>query len=83
MEEKKYTIAGTDIDEVKKLNAASGISYNDVLALLAQASEVQTADEIPLEPLIENLQVDSNAYKLNEVASDVPGSTHLDRNGPR
>ena len=82
MEEKKYTEAGTDIDEVKKLNAASGISYNEALALLAQASEIQTADEIPLEPLRGNIEVDSNAYK-NQVASDVPSSTHLDRIGPR
>ena len=79
MEEKKYTEAGTDIGEVKKLNAASGLSYNEVKALLAQASEVQTVDEIPLEPLKENLEVDSSIYKLNEV----PDSINLDRNGPQ
>lgn len=75
MNEKKYTEAGTDIEEVKRLNAASGLSYNDALALLAQKKEIQTVYEVPLKPLSENLEVDSNAYKLNEV----PG---LDRNGP-
>lgn len=79
MEEKKFTEAGTDIDEVKRLNAASGLSYNDVKALLAQESEVQTVDEIPLKPLKEKLEVDSNAYKLNQI----PGSINLDRNSLR
>lgn len=79
MEKKKYTVAGTDIDNVKKLNAAFGLSYNDTLALLAQASEVQTVDDIPLQPLRESLEVDSNTYKLNEV----PGMINLDRDGPR
>ncbi|MEK4627109.1 MAG: hypothetical protein ABS944_09965 [Solibacillus sp.] len=79
MGKKKYTVAGTDIDEVKLLNAAFGLSYNDSKALLAQASEVQTVDPIPLQPLRENLEVDSSAYKLNKI----PGMIHLDRNGPR
>lgn len=79
MEDEKYKEAGTHIDEVKKLNAAFGLSYNDAKALRAQASEVQTVDEIPLEPLKENLEVDSNAYKLNQI----PESIRLDRNGPR
>lgn len=78
MNEKKYTEAGTDIDEVKQLNATSGLSYNDTLAMLAQAKEVPTVDEVPLRPLKDNLEVDSSAYKLNEV----PGNTQLDRNGP-
>jgi hypothetical protein len=34
--ENKKTIAGTDIEEVKRLNANSGLSYNEVKALLAQ-----------------------------------------------
>lgn len=75
MQEKKYTEAGTDIEEVKRLNAASGLSYNDTLAILAQKKDVHTVDEVPLKPLNENLEVDSNAYKLNEV-------TGLDRNSP-
>ena len=78
MNEKKYTEAGTNIEEVKRLNAASGLSYNDALALLAQKKEVRTVDEVPLKPLSENLEVDSNVYKVNEV----PGNIQLDRNGP-
>ncbi|MFE8699469.1 hypothetical protein ACFYKX_02400 [Cytobacillus sp. FJAT-54145] len=35
-ENKKYTVAGTDIEEVKKLNANSGLSYNEVKQLLAR-----------------------------------------------
>ncbi|MDC2866838.1 MULTISPECIES: hypothetical protein [unclassified Bacillus (in: firmicutes)] len=34
--EKKYTIVGTDIDEVKSLNKNSGLSYNEVKQLLAK-----------------------------------------------
>mgnify|MGYP003481953304 FL=1 len=78
MEQKKYTEAGTDINEVKRLNAASGLSYNDVKALLAQKSDVQAVEEMPHKPLHENLEVDSSTYKINEV----PGSMHLDRNSP-
>lgn len=77
MNEKKFTEAGTDVDEVKRLNAASGLSYNDTLALLAQ-KEVKTADEMPLRPLTESLEVDSGTYKINEV----PGSGNLGGNGP-
>ncbi|WP_267930200.1 hypothetical protein [Cytobacillus spongiae] len=32
----KRTIVGTDIDEVKQLNAKSGLSYNEVKMLLAK-----------------------------------------------
>ncbi|MEH6937112.1 hypothetical protein V7056_04515 [Bacillus sp. JJ664] len=35
MDEKKLTIAGTDIEEVKKQNADSGLTYNQVKQLLA------------------------------------------------
>ena len=79
MEEKKYTEAGTDINEVKRLNEASGLSYNDVIALLAKKSEVQKVDEIPFEPMKENLEVDSNAYKVNQV----PGSINMNPNTPQ
>jgi hypothetical protein len=34
----KFTIAGTNIDEVKQRNASSGLSYNEALTLLAQTS---------------------------------------------
>ncbi|MBY0120404.1 hypothetical protein [Bacillus sp. S/N-304-OC-R1] len=33
---KKYTISGTDIEEVKRLNSQSGLSYNEVKRLLAR-----------------------------------------------
>ncbi len=35
MEDKKLTVAGTDIEEVKKHNAKSGLTYNQVKQLLA------------------------------------------------
>jgi hypothetical protein len=35
MKNNKKTIAGTDIEEVKRLNAKSGLSYNEVKILLA------------------------------------------------
>ena len=79
MEGKKYTEAGTDIEEVKRLNAESGLSYNDVKALLAQKSEVHKVDEIPFEPIKENLEVDSNAFKINQV----PGSFNINPNNPQ
>jgi hypothetical protein len=34
--EKKLTIVGTDIEEVKRLNSKSGLSYNQVKQLLAE-----------------------------------------------
>ena len=36
MNQKRYTNVGTDIEEVKKLNSQSGLSYNEVKNLLAQ-----------------------------------------------
>ena len=33
---RKFTVVGTDIDEVKRLNSKSGLSYNEVKKLLAQ-----------------------------------------------
>ncbi|MEN1937408.1 hypothetical protein AAIE21_17925 [Paenibacillus sp. 102] len=37
--EKKYTVVGTDIDEVKRLNKNSGLTYNQVKELLAKRME--------------------------------------------
>ena len=34
--EKKVTVVGTDIEEVKRLNNQSGLSYNQVKLLLAE-----------------------------------------------
>lgn len=36
MTKSKKTVVGTDIEEVKKLNSASGLSYNEVKRLLAE-----------------------------------------------
>ncbi|WP_301109554.1 hypothetical protein [Sporosarcina sp.] len=36
MEKKKYTVAGTDIEEVKRLNAESGPTYNEINEILTQ-----------------------------------------------
>lgn len=33
---KKFTVVGTDIEEVKRLNSQSGLSYNEVKKLLAR-----------------------------------------------
>ncbi|MBI0575924.1 hypothetical protein IEC97_01010 [Neobacillus cucumis] len=33
---KKFTSVGTDIEEVKRLNSQSGLSYNEVKKLLAE-----------------------------------------------
>ena len=35
-DEKKYTVVGTDVEEVKRLNENSGLSYNQVKELLAK-----------------------------------------------
>lgn len=34
--QKRMTVVGTDIEEVKKLNSQSGLSYNEVKRLLAK-----------------------------------------------
>jgi len=34
--QKRYTKVGTDIEEVKRLNSQSGLSYNEVKLLLAK-----------------------------------------------
>lgn len=34
--QKKFTIVGTNIEEVKKLNSQSGLSYNEVKKQLAE-----------------------------------------------
>ena len=36
MDKRKTTIAGTDIEEVKRANAQSGLTYNQVKELLAK-----------------------------------------------
>lgn len=34
--QKRFTVVGTDIEEVKRLNNQSGLSYNEVKVLLAK-----------------------------------------------
>ena len=41
--DRKLTVAGTDIEETKRKNADSGLSYNEVKALLAQTGGHGTA----------------------------------------
>lgn len=41
--EGQFTSAGTDINEVKRKNAASGLSYNEVKELLARSGGKDTA----------------------------------------
>ena len=49
MEKKKYTIVGTDINEVKRLNATMCLSYNEAKTLLSKLTEAASIDENPLE----------------------------------
>ncbi|MCP8617341.1 gamma-type small acid-soluble spore protein [Salirhabdus salicampi] len=43
MNNENRTDVGTDIDEVKRLNAQSGLSYNEVKQLLVEAGGSGTA----------------------------------------
>ncbi|MED0659383.1 MULTISPECIES: hypothetical protein [Bacillus] len=46
MTDKRYTVAGTDIEEVKRLNAQSGLTYNEAKQLLAEKmNQLSTADQ--------------------------------------
>ncbi|MED1555712.1 hypothetical protein [Bacillus paramycoides] len=38
-DDKKYTVVGTDVEEVKRLNKKSGLTYNQVKELLAKRME--------------------------------------------
>lgn len=37
--EKTYTVVGTDIEEVKRLNKNSGLTYNQIKELLAKQAK--------------------------------------------
>lgn len=41
-EQHAYTVAGTNIDEVKRKNAASGMSYKEVMEYLAKTGGKNT-----------------------------------------
>ncbi|RHW38163.1 gamma-type small acid-soluble spore protein [Neobacillus notoginsengisoli] len=43
LNKKNFTSVGTDIEEVKLLNAQSGLSYNEVKELLAKTGGKDTA----------------------------------------
>ena len=43
--QKKFTIVGTDIEEVKKLNSQSGLSYNEIKKLLADKYHENTRNK--------------------------------------
>lgn len=49
-ESKKLTEAGTDIDEVKRLNSESGLTYNEVKELLARTGGKNTDQYSDTEP---------------------------------
>ena len=76
--DKKSQAASSNKEDVKKINKAFGLSYNDAEALLVQASEVSTTDEIALEPLYEEKKSESSPTKLNQVNDQI----NLSRNGP-
>lgn len=42
MEQHRFTVAGTDIEEVKRRNADSGLSYKEVYELLAKTGGKNT-----------------------------------------
>lgn len=39
---KKYTVVGTDIEEVKRLNAESGMSYNELNEWFAEKNLLES-----------------------------------------
>jgi phage terminase large subunit len=47
---KKFTEAGTDIEEVKRQNANSGLSYNEVKEILAHTGGKGTAQFSDTDP---------------------------------
>lgn len=59
-EGKRFTVAGTDIEEVKQKNAQSGKSYNEVLKALAMGadSREEIAKEAePFRKTVENTNI--------------------------
>ena len=43
--EKLFTSAGTDINEVKRQNAASGMSYREVMEMLVQKNQYSISNK--------------------------------------
>lgn len=63
MREKQFTEAGTNIADVKQKNATAGLSYNEVLAALAQTSKAKSKEEIASEPLDASAIIDRTKKK--------------------
>lgn len=49
-EPKKFTEAGTDIEEVKRQNANSGLSYNEIMAIIAHTEGKGTSQYSDTDP---------------------------------
>ena len=58
--EKKYTVVGTDVEEVKRLNKNSGLTYNQVKEMLAKQMQKEV---IRLKSFIFHL-----AFRLRELS---------------
>ena len=68
----------TKEEAAETISKATGLSQNDAMALLTQASEVQTTDQIVLESINETKKGESTPTKLNTINDEV----HLSRNAP-
>lgn len=55
---KKRTEAGTDIEEVKRQNADSGLTYNEVKAIIAQNGGKGTAQYSDTDPAQVRKEID-------------------------
>ncbi|MGN4127474.1 gamma-type small acid-soluble spore protein [Lysinibacillus sphaericus] len=58
-----FTSSGTNINEVKKKNAASGLSYNEVKELLAKNGGQGTA--IYSDTNIQEVKMENQSFKNN------------------
>lgn len=61
--ETQFTSSGTNIDEVKRKNAASGLSYNEVKELLAKNGGQGTA--IYSDTNIQEVKMENQSTKTN------------------
>lgn len=63
-EQSRYTVAGTDINEVKHQNAQSGLSYNETKKLLAKNIVNSTAafSKTDVEQVKKDIQQNKNSH---------------------
>ena len=63
-QQRKYTVAGTDIDEVKRQNAQSGMSYNEVKRMMEHNESIDTASlsNTNIEQVREDIQQNTNSH---------------------